>query len=336
MPRLWRVFASGLLFFLAFATNGFAQAVNFDTYLRAAGAGANSAGSGDFGRWKIGAYTIEAVNKKPYVSINGTKIYTSTGLTCGKGKFFIQKRDWEKNVAPIVAPQRRGVPGLRKIVIDAGHGGKDSGKVNSRGMQEKRYSLDVAQRLEKILKARGFNVVMTRRTDVFIDLNRRPEIANEAWADLFVSVHFNAAESTSARGVETWLLTPVGQASFSNSSAKKDPDRGNAQDAWNLLAAYKIHSTLVKRIDAEDRGLKRANFAVLRTLKCPGILVECGFFTNASEAALIATAARREQIALGIADGISAYSGVLAQLSPTRIPTRRTSPRAGRIKHSSL
>ncbi len=327
-----------ILFALVPAISTLAEAINFDAFLKNAGATTPFKTFRENGRWCIGNNEIYAENKKAFVSINGSKIFTAHALTSASGKFFIQRFDWEKNVAPIVAPSKNGVPALRKIVIDAGHGGKDAGKINSARMQEKVVALDVAERLEKLLKARGFRVVMTRSSDRFLELSERPEVANSVWADFFVSIHFNAAESASAKGIETWVLTPVGQASFGNGVSKKAADRGNANDSWNLLAAFKIHSALVSRVNAENRGVKRANFAVLRTLKCPGVLVEAGFLTNPAEAKLIASADYREEIAFGIANGISAYAGTLSALAPSAnsaAGTTNTPAKSGKLKRTT-
>lgn len=312
--NMFRLSAIAFLFFMTVcAPFVAAQAVNLDTTIRAAGAGTNTSRVADLRRWKIGPYNVEAQDKKSYVTINGTRIYTGKALSCAHGKIFIQKHDWDKHVSPIVSPSKKSVPAARKIIIDAGHGGKDPGKIQGK-MREKSYTLDIAKRLQRILTKRGYTVVLVREHDVFVELEDRAKKANAVQADLFVSVHFNAAEAKSARGIETWMLTPVGEASFASKTVKKKADTGNRNDAWNLLLAYKVQSALSNKIDAEDRGVKCANFTVLRELKCPGILVECGFFTNASEAALIARTNRRELIAQGIADGISSYAAILNSL----------------------
>lgn len=296
-----------------FASFASAQAINLDTEIRNAGAKANTSRVSDLRTWKIGAYSVEARDRKNYVTISGTRVYMGHAMSCSNKKIFIQKRDWEKHIAPIVAPSKKNVPAAKKIIIDAGHGGKDPGKIQGK-MREKSYTLDIAKRLQRILTKRGYTVVLVRDRDVFLELEERAKKANDARADLFVSVHFNAAAAKSARGIETWMLTPVGEASFAQKTVKKKADTGNRFDAWNLLLAYKVQNALSNKIDAEDRGVKCANFTVLRDLKCPGILVECGFFTNASEAALIARTNRRELIAQGIADGISAYAQTLNSL----------------------
>lgn len=323
--NMFRVPVIAFLFFIAVcAPFAAAQAVNLDTTIRGAGAKANTSRVADLRTWKIGSYNVEAQDKKSYVTISGTRVYTGRALSCEHGKIFIQKRDWEKHIAPIVAPSKKGVPSAKKIIIDAGHGGKDPGKVQGK-MREKSYTLDIAKRLQRILTKRGYTVVLVRDRDVFLELEDRSKKANSVQADLFVSVHFNSAAAKSARGVETWMLTPVGEASFATKTVKKKADPGNVNDAWNLLLAYKVQSALSNKIDAEDRGVKCANFTVLRDLKCPGILVECGFFTNASEAALIARTNRRELIAQGIADGISSYAGTLNSLKGNKPATTNKS-----------
>lgn len=323
----FRRFSAVFLFFLLALVPGvWAQVVNLDTTIRAAGAGANTSRVADLRRWKIGTYTVEAHDKKNYVSINGTRVYTGHPQSCAHGKMFIKKRDWEKHIAPIVAPSKTGVPGALHVVIDAGHGGRDPGKVQGK-MREKAYTLDIAKRLQRILTKRKYKVTLTRAGDVALGLDARAAKANAVKADLFISVHFNAAEARSARGVETWMLTPTGEASFAGKTVKKKADLGNRYDAWNLLLAYKVQSKLAGKIDAEDRGVKCANFAVLKPLKCPGILVECGFFTNASEAALIATTNQREKIAQGIADGIFSYADTIKSLkSSSKKKSKQSAP----------
>lgn len=330
-------FVSSLFFclWLIAAPEIFAQVVNLDTTIRAAGAGANTSRVADLRRWKINGYTVEAQDGKQYVSINGTRIYTGHEQSCAHGKMFIQKRDWTKHIAPIVAPAKTGVPGYLHVVIDAGHGGNDPGKIQGK-MREKAYTLDIAKRLQRILTKRNYKVTLTRSRDTKLELSSRAEKANAVKANLFVSVHFNAAAAKSARGVETWMLTPVGEASFAGSTEKEKADAGNRFDAWNLLLAYKVQSKLSAKIDAEDRGVKCANFAVLKPLKCPGILVECGFFTNASEAALIATTNQREKIAQGIADGIFAYTDTLKSLKKDNDKPRTQKPSSTKRSRSLL
>jgi len=295
-----------------------AQVVGFESEIRAAGFGKNESRERGVGLCRKGKTRGEMFDKKRFFNVNGTRVYLGSATSFDYGKFFIRKRDWEKHVEPLVSPPKFSAP--RRIVLDPGHGGRDPGKINKRGMLEKNYALDIARRAARILRVRGYTVSLTRDGDKTLELADRPAFANARNADLFISIHLNSASSTSARGIETFALTPVGEASTADTggNVKKQADAGNARDALNTLLAFKLHEAVVGKVDAEDRGVKYANFAVLRTLKCPGTLVECGFLTNASDTALIATKNGRERIALGIADGVDAFSRAGGNFVPSR------------------
>lgn len=298
-----------------------AQVVNFETEIREKGFGRNESRERGVGSWRKGGTRIEIQDRKRYALVNGSRLYLGHSPSYEHGKFFVKKRDWDKRFSPIAAPPKTKSP--RRIVIDPGHGGRDPGKINKRGMYEKTYVLDISKRVARILKARGYTVLLTRDGDTTLELPERPARANRWNADLFVSIHLNSASSSSARGIETFALTPVGETSTGDpgGNAKTQADDGNARDALNTLFAFKVHSALVAKTDAEDRGVKYANFAVLRPLKCPGILVECGFLTNASDTALVSTKNGRERIAVGIANGIEAYVRAVGSAPPAA--TRR-------------
>lgn len=171
------------------------------------------------------------------------------------------------------------------IVIDPGHGGNDPGAV-ANGLQEKDVVLDVGQRAADKLRASGANVIMTRSSDQFIALEERAAIANRANADIFVSIHANAAAATSATGTESYHF----------------PTSTNGR----RLAAN-IQNELVSHLGTRDRGVKDANFSVLRNTAMPATLLELGFITNASEAERMKTASFRENAANAIHDGIQVY-----------------------------
>jgi len=170
------------------------------------------------------------------------------------------------------------------VVIDAGHGGHDSGAF-TRGRRsrvlEKYLALDVARRLEPKLRAAGFRTVMTRRDDRFISLDRRAAISNAHSDSVFISIHFNDARRRAVHGVETYH---------------------NRRGTWQLAA--RIERSLASMPRGENRGVKTANFRVLRKSRGPALLVECGFLSNPSEAARCANAAWREQVADRLARAI--------------------------------
>jgi N-acetylmuramoyl-L-alanine amidase len=196
------------------------------------------------------------------------------------------------------------------VVLDPGHGGEDRGAEGPAPTVEKVLTLDVCRRIRDVLSAQGVRVELTRSTDRFVPLAERARLAAGYRADLFISVHFNAAGNLDATGVETYALTEPGCASTAdfakeNRDAKAYP--GNAQPGGNTVLAWTIHHHLQQTTRAEDRGVRRARFAVLRDAPCPAALVECGFLSNAGEEARILLPHYRQGIADGIAAGIRDY-----------------------------
>jgi N-acetylmuramoyl-L-alanine amidase len=225
--------------------------------------------------------------------------------------------DVRSTLDPLLHPRslaQRARP--RLIAIDAGHGGRDTGTENHRlKLQEKTFTLDVARRLKIALEKLGYRTVLTRKSDRYVALEKRPDIANRARADLFVSIHFNSLENNgSVQGVETYAFTPAGQRSTVvevHRAADEKPQTGNRLDHWNVLLGAFIQRQLVDDLHAMDRGVKRARFVVLRTTQCPSVLVEGGFLSNSAEAGKLATPAYREKIARAIAGGVGRYVGSL-------------------------
>lgn len=169
-----------------------------------------------------------------------------------------------------------------KIVIDAGHGGKDSGAVGSK-YKEKDIVLSISKKVNSKLQALGFKTIMTRSTDVYLSLSERYRIANNNNADAFVSIHANATSSSSVHGIETLYKN------------------------YKTLA-NDIQNELIKKTGAKSRGLKyRSDLAVLNGTKMPSALVEVGFISNASEENKMGTNSYQESLANGIVEGIVNY-----------------------------
>jgi N-acetylmuramoyl-L-alanine amidase len=212
-------------------------------------------------------------------------------------------------------------------VIDPGHGGPDTGKVNEAlKLFEKTYTLDTSLRLKKILETRGWKVVLTRSDDRQLkpskqdDLQRRAQIADDADADVFVSIHFNAVadQVEKVSGAEVYRFTPRHQPPVTRAQRRLDDEMlnpGNGNDPWNSLLAYSIQRRLLTEMKLDDRGFKHDRLAVLRLVSCPAVLVEGGFLSNTAEARKIATAAYRQQLAEAIANGIVAYATQLENLA---------------------
>lgn len=167
------------------------------------------------------------------------------------------------------------------VVVDAGHGGKDSGAFRRFGPPEKSATLDVASRLNRKLKESQFRTVMTRSNDVFIPLDQRASISNSQKNAIFVSVHFNDSSRRGIRGFETYYHSPVA-----------------------APLAQHIQQKLLTLPAAMNRGVHTANFRVLRKAKYPAVLVECGFLSNRREGGEARSASYREQLADKIAEAI--------------------------------
>lgn len=235
-----------------------------------------------------------------------------------RGTLWLARIDRERFLGPILAPHTApgAVPAVRTIALDAGHGGRDTGTRHvGLGYDEKTFTLDLARRLQPLLEAAGHRVVQTRTEDVFVPLAERPAIAARAGADLFVSLHFNAVGSTAVHGAETYLLTPQHQRSTGAdrpNAADAAAYPGNEYDGWNAILGHRLHRRIVADLGSFDRGLKRARFAVLRDLACPGVLLEAGYLSNDDEARRIATPGWRDRLARSVASGIAAYAEALA------------------------
>ena len=235
--------------------------------------------------------------------------------------------------------------GVSRIVIDAGHGGHDPG-AKANGLTESQLTLDVALRLQKLIEAQpGFEVVMTRSTDVFIPLEERTRIANRETADLFLSIHANASRNTKARGVETYFLNfatnPEAEAvaarenAGSGQSMRKLPDivraiaLNNKIDESRDFAAM-VQRAMVNRLSARNKalrniGVKQAPFVVLIGASMPSVLAEMSFVTNKQDASLLRTTAYRQQIAQALFDAVMQYQRSLKKMrsSTTAAQTER-------------
>lgn len=192
-------------------------------------------------------------------------------------------RPWELDSAPLV-------------IVDAGHGGQDGGAVAG-GLIEKNLSLTLAQKLRDQLQDLGMRVKMTRDRDVFIELEERSQIAKQAKATLFVSLHLNTSETASVHGIETYYAE---QKSLSARGGQGGSPGRNASE-W-LARSVQLQACLGSK--AEDRGIKAKNYAVVTHTPCPAVLVECGFLTHADEVAKLKQGEYQAALTQGIAKGV--------------------------------
>jgi len=225
--------------------------------------------------------------------------------------------------------------GVSRIVIDPGHGGHDPGAMG-KDVTEAELVLDLALRLEKLLeKLPGVEVVLTRRTDDFVPLQERTGIANREGADLFLSIHANASESSQARGVETYFLNFANNLSAAGVAARENAASGQAMAALpdlvkmialnNKLDESRDLATIVQRSmierlrgankNVKDLGVKQAPFVVLIGAAMPSVLAEVSFVTNAQDAKQLRSSAYRQRIAEALLEGLRRYQSSLKNIS---------------------
>lgn len=184
-------------------------------------------------------------------------------------------------------------PDAPTIVVDIGHGGTDRGaKANQPYCEEKKLCLLTGRLVKQYLDQLGYRVIMTRNTDQFLPLKKRVEIASQARANIFVSVHFNSSRSPQAHGIEVFFF---------------DSKENKTKAAASQKLADSVLSRVIRRTHARSRGVKKGNFYVIRETKMPAILVEGGFISNSDERKQLKSRAYQEKIAQGIADGVDQY-----------------------------
>ena len=248
------------------------------------------------------------------VYVNGTRVDFLEFVTPAEGVLFVpesivgsirkmmRQPSGQTAVGPTPhpKPKPKPKPTARPVVIDAGHGGHDPGAPGVIGIPEKDINLPVALKVAQKLKARGIPVILTRSTDVFVELNERADIANRAGAALFVSIHSDASEANpDARGYTVFTA--------------RSPDGQSVALADGL-------SRRMTAAGVTSRGVQQSNLRVLVRTICPAALVELGFLTNSYEAQALAMPGYQDRLAQAVADGIVGYLQSGAALGASRKP----------------
>lgn len=258
------------------------------------------------------------------IIMNGVKHVLCFPIAKQNGRTLISAMDVTKIIEPVMRPQKiKNATPVRTVILDAGHGGHDSGAVGPFG-REKDAALDVVLRAKRLLQAAGYKVLLTRSTDVFIPLEERSAFANRYSNAIFISVHFNKSKSSGGTGVETYCLAPRGvpsmdEENLSYSDFKLQP--GHARDPENVALATAVHWSLLRDSPLTDRGIKRARFHVIRAIKIPGILIEGGFMSSPTDARLIAGPLYRQRIAQAILNGVNRYRQAVGAPPPSQVPS---------------
>ncbi len=214
-------------------------------------------------------------------------------------------------------------PAIQQIVVDAGHGGKDSGAVYPSGLLEKELTLDVAQRVQSQLQAKGVRVVMTRDADVFIPLPNRSKIANKKKADLFVSIHANASPNKEMKGFEVYYLSEAsgrleGPVLELQGVPERFVDTRLRSILWLLkeaknraesaLLAHWIGDRVGRSLPVDGQRIKAANFYVLKNTECPAVLIEMGYGSNHQDENKLRSPYYRRRLAEAIVNGVLDYA----------------------------
>jgi len=226
---------------------------------------------------------------------------------------------------------------ISRIVIDPGHGGHDTGTIGPHGLMEKDLCLDVAQRLGRLIEEKlpGAEVIYTRKDDTFIPLEDRTAIANQASADLFISIHANSSRDHAARGVETYYLNfSTSEESMEVAARENARSQESMHDLEEIVKkiarnekieeskelASDIQEALTQRLQLashsqKDRGVKKAPFIVLIGANMPSVLSEISFVSNPNDERLLRRGDQRQRIADGLYRGITNYLESLNSLS---------------------
>ncbi len=232
----------------------------------------------------------------------------------------------EKQVPCIVAYP------INKVVIDAGHGGKDPGAIGRSGLKEKDITLDVAKRLRDEFEQRGIDTVMTRESNNFVSLSRRCNIANASGADLFISVHANANRARRIQGFEIYCLREASDSAINKLANSGDSEHflkdlafdhssknvrpilldmiytENRSEALGLARC--ISASATRELSLKNRGIKGANFFVLKNTYIPAILIEIGYVSNSAEERYLRSSFYRQQLAEAITKGLMNFQNI--------------------------
>ena len=236
---------------------------------------------------------------------------------------------------------------VRKVVIDAGHGGASTGTQTPQGTLEKDLTLDIAQRLQRLLVQQSFQVVMTRETDRDVSLKERGALANRVGADIFVSIHLNWIANRRSGGLETYYMGATDDPYLTRLAAAENRESGySLADMRRLLdriyagvrqeKSRKLAETVQRSLfqslgkmspEIQSRGVKTAPFIVLLTTDMPAILAEVSSLSNQEEANLLTKPLYRQYIAEALAKGIRAYAGSAEEAPEAVAAARNTAAR---------
>jgi len=237
--------------------------------------------------------------------INGTLTWMNYPAVKLAGVWAISRIDVDKLIIPIITGKHNyPLVAQPRIIIDAGHGGKDNGAA-SFPLIEKKATLEIARRVHHKLTANNISSFLTRDKDVYLDLTQRTILIKRRNANFFISIHLNSSSNPAASGIETYIMSPAGCTSTSGQTADMTTYQGNQFDSANARFAYLLHREVIRSTKAEDRGIKWARFHVLKMAATPAVLIECGFVSSPTDKQKLLSEAYLNLIAEGIANGLN-------------------------------
>jgi len=284
------------------------------------------------------AHSARVSADSPFVSVDGVSFALSHPVSMQEGRLLLPEellailktKEWRfRGITPVIGA------GLQRIVLDAGHGGKDPGALGRFGIREKDITLDMVRRVKSILERHGRVVALTRDTDKFISLEERTRFAHARKADLFVAIHANAARSSSLKGFEVYYISEKmddeTRASTRAENAQLELDGSTFEyhtkdlDSilWDLLyseyrrQSIELAESVTREVERDDLSSRRASrikgamFYVLKGTSMPAVLIEIGYISNPTDAAKIKDSAYRQKMAEAIARGILAFTDAI-------------------------
>lgn len=239
-------------------------------------------------------------------TLNGTAAGLSFPIVIHKDQFMLELTDFQDFIDPIMRPQSIPKRKIRTIMLDAGHGGKDTG-AQAGGRNEKDINLLMVRRIGAILTMRGYTVLYTRTDDKFVELKDRSKAATKHKPDLFISIHCNAIAPEQAdkiSGIEVYVANAKGVPSYGGDVIGQDRPGAKFQST-NAYWAYLMQRSLLKATSAVDRGVKRKQLSVVAYTPVPAMLIELGFLTHKEEFKKMTTPAYQDKLAVAICDGVN-------------------------------
>lgn len=243
-------------------------------------------------------------------TLSGTDVVLAFAPMLHQKSLYLSQADFTAFIDPILRPSTLPRRTVRRIVIDAGHGGKDPGCKGS-GTIEKDVNLAIALKLATTLHQRGYTVAMTRMSDLYLTLAQRVALAQRFRPDLFISLHCNAA-GAAVSGIEVYAATPKDTPASDAKAVSAKPCAATPHDRTNAFVAYHTQRQLVATLKLPDRASRRKRYTVIADLNAPAILVEMGFLTNATDRATLRTPARQKLVANAIANAVDLYRKAVA------------------------